>query len=69
MKNLNKILSGLLVLTILSFGCERLLDVESDRLVFPDENLLDSPNDTIYSMIGIFSQLESVSALKNCQPK
>lgn len=61
MKKAHIIFSSLLVLTILFSGCDSLLDVNSDRLVFPDENQLNSPNDTIYSMVGIFTQVEKLA--------
>ena len=61
MQNLIKIFSGLLIFSVLASGCETFLDVESDRLVFPDEDKLNSPNDTLYSVIGIFSKLEKLS--------
>ena len=61
MKKLSKIFLGLLVVAFVATGCDSLLDVNSDRLVFPGEHQLDSPNDTIYSMVGIFTQLEKLS--------
>jgi starch-binding outer membrane protein, SusD/RagB family len=61
MKNLLKIFLGILVFSPLTISCERLLDVDSNRLVLPDEHQMDSPNDTLYSMVGIFSQLEKLS--------
>lgn len=60
MKKLNKIYLALLIFSVIATGCESLLDVDSNRRVFPNENQLDSPNDTLYSMIGIFSQLEKL---------
>ena len=61
MIRLLKILVGLLVMLLTFSGCESFLDVKSDSVIFPDENQLDSPNDTIYSMVGIFSQLEKLA--------
>lgn len=61
MKKLSKILLGLLLIASITFGCDSLLDVDSDRLIFTHENQLNSPNDTIYSMVGIFTQLEKLS--------
>ena len=52
---------ALLVFAVLNQGCESLLDADSDRRVFPDENKPDSPNDAIYSMSGIFSKLEKIA--------
>lgn len=61
MQNLIRIFSGLMLVTVLATGCDTFLDVESDRLVFPDDHNLNSPNDTIYSIIGIFSKLEKLA--------
>jgi len=61
MKKIPVIFSILLAFNVFFAGCDTLLDVNSDRLVFPDENLLNSPNDTIYSMVGIFTKLEKLS--------
>jgi hypothetical protein len=41
-------------------GCN-LLDVESDRLVFPDGYKLDGANDSTYSMFAVFSQLQKLA--------
>ncbi|MBN2698743.1 MAG: RagB/SusD family nutrient uptake outer membrane protein [Bacteroidales bacterium] len=61
MNTSSKIFAGLLIFAVLTSGCETLLDTDSDRLAFPDEHQLDSPEDTIYSMVGIFSRLEKLS--------
>ncbi len=61
MKSLSKIFLGLIVLMVVASGCENILDVDSDSLITADENQLDSPNDTLYSMLGIFSQLEKLA--------
>ena len=61
MMKLIKLYFALLVLSVIMQGCESLLDADSDRRVFPDENKPDTPNDAIYSMTGIFSQLEKLA--------
>lgn len=61
MKTLKNIFVGLLFTGLLTTGCESLLDVNSDRLVFPEDNILDSPNDTIYSMVGILSKVQKLA--------
>lgn len=61
MKKLKNIFAGLLVTGLLATGCESMLDVKSDRLVFPDDNVMDSPNDTIYSMVAILSKAEKLA--------
>lgn len=61
MKKLTKIFTVPAILAVLVMGCNTLLDVDSDRLVYPDDHELNSPNDTIFSMIGIFTQLEKLA--------
>ena len=57
--------SKIMIFTILSsfalVGCGDLLDVNSDRQVFVDEYNMKMANDTLYSMFGVFSQLEKLS--------
>jgi len=51
-----------LFLSVFTFeGCSNLLDVDSNRLVFPDGYQMNASNDTLYSMFAIFSQLEKVA--------
>jgi hypothetical protein len=61
LKKYTRIAFALLVFIVLVAGCDFLLDADSDRLVFPDEHQLDSPKDTIYPMVGIFTLLEKLS--------
>ncbi len=58
---LTKIYLALLVFMLITAGCESLLDSKSDRILLPNQHQLNSPNDTLYSMIGIFSQLEKLA--------
>jgi hypothetical protein len=61
MKKISKIIVFLL-LTVFTFeGCSNLLDVDSNRLVFPDGYQMNAANDTLYSMFGIFSQMEKLA--------
>jgi len=60
MKKLNQILFGLIVLTVIATSCDSMLDVQSERNMFPENHKIDSPNDSIYSMIGIFTQLQKL---------
>ena len=61
MKKISKIVVFLL-LTVFTFeGCSNLLDVDSNRLVFPDGYQMNAANDTLYSMFGIFSQMEKLA--------
>jgi tetratricopeptide (TPR) repeat protein len=51
-----------LFLSVFTFeGCNNLLDVDSSRLVFPNEYKMTGANDTLYSMFGIFSQMEKLA--------
>lgn len=61
MKNLKQILFGLIVLSVIATSCDSLLDVQSERIMFPENHQIDSPNDSIYSMIGIFTKLQKLA--------
>jgi starch-binding outer membrane protein, SusD/RagB family len=61
MKTLNQIAFGLIILTGIAMSCDTLLDADSDRIMFPENHQIDSPNDSIYSMIGIFTQLQKLA--------
>jgi len=51
-----------LFISVFAFeGCSNLLDVDSNRLVSPDGYKMTGANDTLYSMFGIFSQLEKIA--------
>jgi tetratricopeptide (TPR) repeat protein len=60
MKNLKHILLGLIILATIATSCDTMLNVDSDRNIFPENHRIDSPNDSIYSMIGIFTQLQKL---------
>jgi len=61
MKKLNQILFGLVVLSVIAISCDTLLDVDSERIMLPENHQIDSPNDSIYSMVGIFSKLQKLA--------
>lgn len=61
MKKISRIIIYLFLSTFSFVGCSDLLDVDSDRLVFADEYNMSGANDTLYSMFGIFSQLQKLS--------
>lgn len=61
MIKLTKLYIALFVFSVIFQGCEPLLDADSDRRVFPGDNKPDSPTDAIYSMAGLFSQLEKLA--------
>ena len=60
MKKLNQIIFGLIVSAVIATSCDSLLDVQSERNMFQENHQIDSPNDSIYSMIGIFTQLQKL---------
>lgn len=41
-------------------SCQDMLDTDSDRLAFEDDHTIGSPNDSVYSVMGILSQLQKV---------
>jgi len=51
---------ALLSLTALP-GCNDLLDVDSDRVIFADDYDFTGANDSIYSMAGLFTQLQKLA--------
>ncbi|MDD4970358.1 MAG: RagB/SusD family nutrient uptake outer membrane protein [Paludibacter sp.] len=61
MKKINKIMVFLFISVFAFEGCSNLLDVDSNRLVLPDGYKMTGTNDTLYSMFGIFSQLEKIA--------
>jgi starch-binding outer membrane protein, SusD/RagB family len=61
MNKLFKIGFGLALVASLTVGCDDLLEVDSDRVVFENENQLNSPNDSIHSMFGILSKLSKLA--------
>lgn len=61
MKKLNQILLGLIVLTVIATSCDSMLEVDSERIMFPENHRIDSPNDSIYSMIGIFTKFQKLA--------
>ncbi|MFT3740735.1 MAG: RagB/SusD family nutrient uptake outer membrane protein [Breznakibacter sp.] len=61
MKRFNQILAGLSLALFVTVGCESMLEVDSDRFITPDENYINSPNDTIFSIAGVLTKLEKVA--------
>ncbi len=60
MKKISKLLIFLLI-SISSFVSCNLLDVDSNRLTFQEDYQMNSANDTLYSMFGVFSQLQKIA--------
>jgi starch-binding outer membrane protein, SusD/RagB family len=61
MKKISKIIILLFVTAFTLVGCDDLLNVNSDRQVFTNEYEMKAANDTLYSMFGVFSQLEKIA--------
>lgn len=48
--------------TLASFtSCQDLFDLDSEQVLFVEENLLDAPTDTVYSVIGIISKMQKIA--------
>lgn len=61
MNKLIKIIIGLTLIAYMAVGCNDLLEVESDQIVLSKDHQLNSVNDTIYSMVGIYNQLSKLT--------
>lgn len=51
---------GILSLTSLT-GCQGLFDLDSEQVLFVEDNKLDAPTDTVYSVIGILNKLQRIA--------
>jgi starch-binding outer membrane protein, SusD/RagB family len=60
MKKLNYIVLSLLVSTFALTSCDALLNADSERYTFENDFQMKSAHDTIYSMVGVFSQLQKL---------
>lgn len=59
MKNIAKIIgSVILTLGFLFSACSDMLETDSDRFLLTEDNDLNSPNDSIYSILGILEKLQ-----------
>ncbi len=63
---MKKIFSGTIVLLVSCFlisltSCDRLLSVDTDRFLRSDEVLLNSPNDTVFSILGILAKMQKLA--------
>lgn len=61
MKKNSKIVLFLILSVFSLVGCSDLLDVDSNRIVTPDEYKMNAANDTLFSMFSIYSQLQKIS--------
>ena len=54
-----KIFVSIMLMALVGFtSCEKMMYVESDRYLYVDNNTLDSPNDSVYSLAGILSKMQ-----------
>ena len=61
MKKISKLFVAILFSVTCFSSCESLLEVDSDRLVFEKNHGMNASNDTLYSMFGVFSQLQKLA--------
>lgn len=61
MKNILKKLFILLISGTVLFSCESMLSPDSERVVFIDEYDLSATNDTLFSLFGVFTQLQNIA--------
>lgn len=60
MKKLNYIVLSLLVGTLALTSCDGLLNVDSERYTYEEDFQMKSAHDTIYSMVGVLTQLQKL---------
>jgi len=60
MRNIMKKFLTILILGSVLISCDKMLDVDSERVVFTDEYDLTATNDSIYSVFGVFTQLQKI---------
>lgn len=61
MKKFSKIWIGLLLITLVVSSCDSLLDVDSERFVYPEKNLINTTSNATASMNGLFSGLNKLA--------
>lgn len=60
MKQFNIVLVLMMTMLVGFSSCEKMMYVESDRYVYADNNRLDSPNDSVFSLVGILSKFQKL---------
>lgn len=60
MKQFNIVLVLMMTMLVGFSSCEKMMYVESDRYVYADNNRLDSPNDSVFSLVGILYQFQKL---------
>ncbi len=53
---------SILLISAVSFtGCQNIFDLDSEQVLFADDNKLDTPNDTVYSVTGIINRMQRIA--------
>jgi len=53
---------SVLLIAMVSFtGCQNIFDLDSEQVLFADDNNLDTPNDTVYSVTGIINRMQRIA--------
>ena len=60
MKNITNIIIGLILVAFFTVSCEDMLETDSDQFVLPEDHQLGALSDTVYSMMGIYTQLQEL---------
>ncbi len=60
MNKLLKYFVGGILLMFLFASCDSMLDVDSNSVVSPDENKLDNTDEDVYSLLGIWTQVDKL---------
>jgi starch-binding outer membrane protein, SusD/RagB family len=61
MKKIFNILLAFASISLISVSCTDILDVKSNRITYENDYRMSSPNDTVYAMEGIWSQLRNIA--------
>ena len=61
MKSIYKTLAGIFCLATLTQGMVSCTDADSELVSFVEDNRLDSPNDTVYSLLGIIGKMQVIA--------
>ena len=61
MKPIYKTLAGILCLAAITQGTVSCTDTDSELVSFVEDNRLDSPNDTVYSLLGIINKMQVIA--------
>lgn len=56
-----KIIGLLAAMTFTATSCSDMMDINSDRVAFEDENKLNNANDSIYSVMGILGKMQAIA--------